>query len=448
MFKKALAAALLMLAATSAAFAEDGGQYGDVEVVAPPSPARGLVILFSDSDGLQTRDRTRLEAIANAGAIAVGVNTQAYLKNLSHAEPGCLLLFRDAETLGRQLQREHPTTQYRVPIVAGEGLGGALASKIVAQSPLQTVSGGVAVDPAATWPLDHEICTRPMEADDREGSGTLEAPVLKNPWVVALTPAASAETRARFAALAGHTKLMTLRDLPDAGDALAFADLIRPFLAPERPDTVADLPLVDLPAANHTRRMAIFLSGDGGWRDLDKRVSERLQELGVSVVGWDSLRYFWRRKTPDQAAADLAAVVEAYQRKWNCDEVALIGFSFGADAMPFIYGRLDAPMRKRITMISILSPGQAADWEIKVAGWFGAGPSAAATPLGPAVATMPGDRVQCFYGDQDEGRTCEKFAERGAEIHAKSGDHHMDGDYDLIGREIADGFDRRLRAGL
>jgi len=448
MLKKALAAALLMLAATSAASAEDGGQYGDVEVVAPISPARGLVILFSDSEGLQPRDRTRLEAIANAGAIAVGVDTRAYLRNLSHAEPGCLLLFRDAETLGRQLQREHPTTQYRVPIVAGEGLGGALASKIVAQSPLQTVSGGVAVDPAATLPLDHEICTRPMEADDREGSGTLDAPVLKNPWTVALTPPASAATRARFAALAEHTKLMTLRELPDAGDALAFADLIRPFLASESPQTVGDLPLVELPAANHTRRMAVFLSGDGGWRDLDKRVSERLQELGVSVVGWDSLRYFWSRKTPDQAAADLAAVIDTYERKWNCDEVALIGFSFGADAMPFIYGQLDAPMRKRIAMISILSPGQAADWEIKVAGWFGAGPSAAATPLGPAVATMPGDRVQCFYGDRDEGRTCEKFAERGAEIHSKSGDHHMDGDYDLIGREIVEGFDRRLRDGL
>jgi type IV secretory pathway VirJ component len=407
------------------------------------------VILFSDRDGLQPRDRIRLEAIANAGAIAVGVDTLTYLRNVSRAEPGCLMLYRDAEILGRELQRQHPTTQYRVPIVAGEGLGGALANKIIAQAPLETVSAGVAIDPTTTpLPLDREICTRPMEADDREGSGTLDAPVLKNPWTVALTPAASPETRAHFAALAERTKLMSVRNLPNADDSLAFADLVRPFLAPEHPDTVGDLPLVDLPAAKHTRRMAVFLSGDGGWRDLDKRVSERLQELGISVVGWDSLHYFWRRKTPDQAAADLAAVIDAYERKWDCDEVALIGFSFGADAMPFIYGRLDASVRKRITMISILSPGQAADWEIKVAGWFGAGPSSGATPLGPAVATMPGDKTQCFYGDRDEGRTCEIFAARGAEIFSKSGDHHMDGDYDQIGREIAEGFDRRLRAGL
>ena len=61
-------------------------------------------------------------------------------------------------------------------------------------------------------------------------------------------------------------------------------------------------------------------------------------------------------------------------------------------------------------MISLLSPGQAADWEIQVAGWFGAGPSSAATPLAPAVAELPGERVQCFYGDRDAENSCALFA--------------------------------------
>ncbi len=444
MLRKALAALLLAIAAPSAACADDGGVYGDIEVVAPAAPARGFVILFSDVGGRTPRDRTRLEAIAKGGAIAVGVDTTTYLRNVAHAAPGCLSLYRDAEILGRELQRQHPTDQYRIPIVAGQGLGGALASRIVAQAPLETVSAGVAVDPsAAAWPLDRELCTRPMEADDRESPGTLDAPTLKNPWTVALTPAAPPETRAHFVALARQTQLMSLRDLPNPDDASAFFDLIRPFIAPERPQTVNDLPLVELPAASPTQRMAVFLSGDGGWRDFDKRLSERLQELGISVVGWDSLRYFWRRKTAEQAAADLTAVIDAYERKWGCDQVAVIGYSFGADAMPFIYGGLNAATQKRIAMISILSPGEAADWEIKVAGWLGVD----ATPLGPAVATLPGERTQCFFGDRDEGRTCDLFAGRGAEIFSKVGAHQMDGDYDRLGREIADGFARRLRDG-
>ena len=446
MLKAACAAASLAVASIAPALAIQGGRYGDVEVVAPASPPNGLVILFSDTTGLQPRDLARLQAVAAAGAIAVGVNSQTYLRNLSSAEPGCLYLFRDAEALSRELQREHPGPQYRVPIVAGEGLGGALASRIVAQSPLQTVGGAVAIDPSSSLPVALDICSRPLEADDRAGPGSPDAPVLKNPWIVALTPAASAETRAHFDALAAKTKLMRTRELPDPSSGPAFVDLVRPLLAPERPTSVDGLPLVEMPATPRTRRMAVFISGDGGWRDVDKRVSEKLQQLGVSVVGWDSLRYFWRRKTPDQAAADLAAVIAAYERKWSCDQVALIGFSFGADVMPFLYDRLDSSLRQRVALVSLMSPGQAADWEIRVAGWFGAGPSSQATPLAPAAAEMPGERVQCFYGDADRGNSCRLFADRGAALIEKKGDHHMDGDYDLIGVQINEAFERRLHA--
>ena len=443
MFARAAFALWLALVGLAPAEAADGGRYGQIEVVAPKAAPRGLVILFSDAGGLKPRDRARLDAIAGAGAIAVGVNVDEYLANVAKAEPGCLILFRDAEHLSRQLQREHPGPLYRVPVVAGEGLGGALAGRIVAQSPLQTVGGALSLDPAAALPLQRELCPRPLEGDDRQGPGTVDAPVLKNPWDVALTPAYPAPQRARLVAMAGRVKLMQVRDLASAPDAAAFADLIRPFLAPVKAATVDGLPLVEMPATPRTRRMAVFLSGDGGWRDVDKRVSEKLQSLGVSVVGWDSLRYFWRRKTPDEVAADLAAVISAYTRKWGADQVALIGFSFGASVIPFLYDRLDPSLRAHITMISLLSPGQAADWEIRVVGWFGAGPSSAATPLAPVVAATPGARVQCFYGDRDAENSCALFAGRGAELFKKHGDHHMGGDYDGVAKQIFDGFNRR-----
>jgi type IV secretory pathway VirJ component len=123
--------------------------------------------------------------------------------------------------------------------------------------------------------------------------------------------------------------------------------------------------------------------------------------------------------------------------------VALVGFSFGADVMPFLYDRLDEQWRKRIDLISLLSPFTAADWEIEVAGWFGAGPSSAATPLAPALGPIPGDRVQCFYGNQEKGNSCALFAAKGADLFEKEGEHHLDGDYDLIARQIFEGFKQR-----
>ena len=435
--------AALWLASLASAWAEDGGRYGEVAVVAPAQAPRGLVIVFSNVGALQPTDRARLQAIADAGAIAVGVDTDTYVANLMHADPGCLTLFTDAETLSRQLQREHPAALYRVPIVAGEGVGGALAGAIVAQSPLQTVGAAVSLDPTTLPPSLRELCPRPLEADDRQGAGTPDLPNLKNPWLVALSPATPAAVRAHFAEVGGKIPRLRLRELSAAPDAAAFAALLKPFLAPDRPTTIDGLPLVELPAATHTRRMAVFISGDGGWRDVDKRVSEKLQQLGVSVVGWDSLRYFWRRKSPDQTADDLLAVLTAYAKKWDCDEVALVGFSFGADVMPFLYDRLDEDWRRRIALMALLSPGPAADWEIQVAGWLGAGPSAAATPLAPTVAAIPGDVVQCFYGKLETDNSCGLFAAKGAEVFEKTGGHHMDDDYDLIATQIFNGFLQR-----
>lgn len=79
---------------------------------------------------------------------------------------------------------------------------------------------------------------------------------------------------------------------------------------------VGDLPLTEVAArAGSTGdRMAVILSGDGGWTEIDKGVAAVLAADGVPTVGWSSLRYFWTPRTPDQAAADLARIVTHYSR--------------------------------------------------------------------------------------------------------------------------------------
>ncbi len=61
--------------------------------------------------------------------------------------------------------------------------------------------------------------------------------------------------------------------------------------------------------------MAVFYSGDGGWRDLDKQISGVLAEHGIATVGVDSLRYFWEEKAPEQVADDLAAILRHYRER-------------------------------------------------------------------------------------------------------------------------------------
>lgn len=55
---------------------------------------------------------------------------------------------------------------------------------------------------------------------------------------------------------------------------------------------------------------------------------------GIPVVGFDSLRYFWKKRTPEGLAADLDRVLRYYGRHWGKSKLILIGYSQGADVLP------------------------------------------------------------------------------------------------------------------
>ena len=154
------------------------------------------------------------------------------------------------------------------------------------------------------------------------------------------------------------------------------------------PAGIANLPLIEMPAEHHGPFLAIVLSGDGGWRDVDKGIAEKLRSAGVSVVGWDSLRYFWNKKSPEQTARDLGAVIDTYVSRWGASRIALVGYSFGADVLPFAYNHLSPEAKVRVIQLSLLGFATSADFEVSVAGWLGAAPGKDALPTAPALAPI------------------------------------------------------------
>jgi hypothetical protein len=158
--------------------------------------------------------------------------------------------------------------------------------------------------------------------------------------------------RQRIAALKAAGTPVDIASQAGNGAAEMLAALIRPHLTPVAtpPTGIAKLPLIELPAKPSGPLLAIVLSGDGGWRDLDKTISEKLQSAGVSVVGWDCLRYFWSRKSPEQVARDLGAVIDTFLSRWGGSKVVLVGYSFGADVLPFAYDRLSPETKAHIVV--------------------------------------------------------------------------------------------------
>lgn len=188
-----------------------------------------------------------------------------------------------------------------------------------------------------------------------------------------------------------------------------------------------DLPLVELPAPDKAKddRLAIVFSGDGGWADIDRQVGEQLAKSGVAVVGLDSLKYYWRRKEPEEAAKDLDRIVAHYTAAWNRKRVVLIGYSFGADVLPFLWQHLAPATKAKITHMALLALSAQASFEITVGGWVGVAP-ADGVETAPAIKAVTGPKMFCVQAGEDDEDPCPGL---GIDAIKVAGDHHFNRDY-------------------
>jgi type IV secretory pathway VirJ component len=207
------------------------------------------------------------------------------------------------------------------------------------------------------------------------------------------------------------------------------------------PPAVADLPLVEVPAAArgagaHDGRLAIIVSGDGGWAGIDREVGGALAARGIPVVGLNSLSYFWRGRTPDEIARDLARILAHYLDVWGKRSAVLVGYSMGADVLPFMVDRLPAALRDRIDLVALLGPEKTASFEFHVAQWLGGG-SSTDRPVMPEVRRMAGrPRLLCLYGKEETDSICPGLDPALGTSVGFSGAHHFGGDYEALADRI------------
>lgn len=209
-------------------------------------------------------------------------------------------------------------------------------------------------------------------------------------------------------------------------------------------DALAGVPITELPATGAAGdTLAVIYSGDGGWRDLDKQIGEALARDGIPVVGIDSLRYFWHTRRPEGLAHDLRHVLAHYGRLWGTRRVLLIGYSFGADVLPFIVSRLPPDVRRDVVQVSLLGLSSRATFQFHVSDWLRTAPRPGDPAVLPEAAKLDLGRVQCFYGEEEPDTLCPELGRRGAEVVRTTGGHHFDGDYGALARRIRDGLARR-----
>jgi type IV secretory pathway VirJ component len=254
--------------------------------------------------------------------------------------------------------------------------------------------------------------------------------------------------RATCPAAEGRPRLFRAQEL-EAQFVEAYRNLATPRQepAPSPAGQALDLPLVEVPAAPGLAQdlMAVILSGDGGWAALDKSLGAALAARGIPVVGWNSLRYFWSPRTPEGAAQDLDRILRHYFTAWEKRRVLLVGYSFGADVLPFLASRLPADTRARIAGIGLLGLGTQAAFEFHVTSWLG-GTTDGRYPTLPEIRRLEGLRVACLEGADESDSACRSLPPW-ARVITVPGGHHFDGAYARLGAELLAAVEEPLRPG-
>jgi type IV secretory pathway VirJ component len=432
------------------------GRFKHLTLFSPATGVRGVVLLLSTSAGWDANLSTQATALAARGALVVGIDLRLLNEAMAADGATCEYPDGDLENLSHWVQAYQHLPTYLSPVVAGVGAGGTFAYAMLAQAPVNTFAGAVSAGFCPIYPLDKPLCKGSgLESTPQPKGGVAFAPAhLGNPWVALPAPDGADCAPGVAPDFVGR--------VPGArwtGDAEAFTASIEelmkqsaPAAAAAEPAALKDLPLVLVPAAPapaaaasaapSTARgpaptgdlFAVMLSGDGGWAGIDKEVAAALAADGIPVVGLDSLRYFWTPRTPEGLAADLDRIVNTYAALLSKSRVMLIGYSQGADVLPFALNRVKPETRARIALAAILGMSEHALFEFHMTNWIADDNSGPATL--PEVNRISGIPVLCIYGEEETDSLCPHLDPRAVTIVKLKGGHHFDGNYASLAQTI------------
>jgi type IV secretory pathway VirJ component len=108
----------------------------------------------------------------------------------------------------------------------------------------------------------------------------------------------------------------------------------------------------------------------------------------------------------------------------------LIGYSQGADILPFVVNRLPAQTRSRVRLAAMLGLGESAVFEFHLANWLSQ--SDDGLPIAPELQRMSNVRALCVYSDEGDESSCPDAASSTLRAVSLPGGHHFGGDYDRV----------------
>lgn len=194
-------------------------------------------------------------------------------------------------------------------------------------------------------------------------------------------------------------------------------------------EPLADLPVhITEPSGGVASAVVVFWSGDGGWSGSMQGIADALAERGYGVAGVSSLRYFWHKQAPEIMAEDTARIAAHFAEIWQANRIVLVGYSFGADVLPFAWPHMPEAIREQTSLVALLSPFRKTEFEITFSGMLGI--IRGEHDVEPAIEALPTELVLCLTGEKETDMACN--LEGGYEIASVPGGHSYNRNWTLI----------------
>ncbi|HEY3296743.1 MAG TPA: AcvB/VirJ family lysyl-phosphatidylglycerol hydrolase [bacterium] len=432
------------------------GRFGTVHIYREDNPPKDVVLFVSGDGGwnLGVVDMAA-QLVKLEGAMVIGIDIRHYFKQLQASDAPCLYPAADFEALSQFVQKNYGLETYRTPLLIGYSSGATLVYGLLAQAPANTFGGALSLGFCPDIEINKPLCKgeglewEPLPKGN--GYNLLPAPKLSHPWYVlegVIDQVCDYPATQKFVNSVPHSKIVTLEHVGHGFSVeknwmpqylQAFRDLsaAQASTAPAIPaavssDSLKNLPLVETLATDTSgSTMAIMLSGDGGWSGFDQGVSDEFAKRGIPVVGVNALKYFWKKRSPEESSTDLARIMRYYMATWHKTRVVTAGYSFGADVMPFMVSRLPEDLRSRVALVSLIGPSHNADFEFHVTYWMHVEGKTRWLTL-PEVQKLKGMRVLAICDEKDSDSLCNDLPPDAAQAVILKGGHHFNRDYDTI----------------
>jgi type IV secretory pathway VirJ component len=434
--------------------------FGKIYIYNPKTAPRNVVIIISGDAGWKYGVVSFAEEFSEMNNIVIGVDILHYFKDLRQRTEDCYRVATDFVELATAIEKKYDFPEYKPALIMGYSSGATLVYGILAQARPGTFIGGISIGFCPDIQLPKKLCETNglSEKVDVTGKSYFLQPDVRlgNPWIVLqgkLDKVCNYDEVADFVNKTTDAELVTL---PETGHGFskwsdfmpqwknAFRRLIEKYENNQSSkaivERVKNLPLVITGAKSQIgdSTIALLISGDGGWYSFEQSIADHLANLGIPTIGLDSKKYFWKRRTPEETAGDIAMAFNFYAKEWGKARFLMIGYSLGAEIVPFIFNKFSLEMKPKIWSSVLLSPDTNTDFEIHISNMLGMGNRQNVYNVTDEIIRMQPLNTLIIFGEGEKTHIPDLLAGTGVTIRKIPGDHHYKFDLPLIIKTMKD----------